>query len=273
MGKLRYGWPVRRSLVVLPGVPRPWVFAHRGHSAKAPENTMAAFIAALESGATGTELDVQLCASGEIVVCHDWTLDRTAGAPVRVTDTPWSELREYDVGSWFDPAYADERIPLLPDVLEEFGTSMCFDIEIKHRSRHTTPLERVLARLVCTMGLARRVIVSSFNPFALRSIRRIAPELATALIYADDPEVPRWMRSGAGRILCRPDLLKPHRDLVDARLVRRSTRVSRAVLPWTVNEDQDAERLVALGCAGVISDAPDNLDHMHLDRDRKRGRD
>ena len=108
------------------------VLAHRGYSAKAPENTMAAFELALAVGADGIELDVHMTRDGEIVVIHDDTLDRTTNGKGPVSDQTMAELRELDAGSWFSPEFAGERIPTLKLVLELIkDKDVLLNIEIK----------------------------------------------------------------------------------------------------------------------------------------------
>src|SRR5512134_3488878 len=97
---------------------RPLVLGHRGASAAAPENTLAAFRLAMAQGADGVELDVWRCATGEVVVAHDEDLVRVAGAPLRVPDAPLAALRALDVGAWRGEQWRGERIPLLEEVLE-----------------------------------------------------------------------------------------------------------------------------------------------------------
>src|SRR5471032_901126 len=98
---------------------RPLVWAHRGASRQAPENTLAAFTRAAALGADGIELDVQLCSTGEVVVLHDETLARTTGQVGLLRETPWSLLRTLDAGARFGPSFRGERIPLLAEVLAE----------------------------------------------------------------------------------------------------------------------------------------------------------
>src|SRR5512146_3337233 len=108
-----------RSVPRVPRVPgRPLVLGHRGASAEAPENTLAAFRLAMAQGADGVELDVWRCATGEVVVIHDEETRRVAGVSLRVPDSPLAALRALDVGAWKGEAFRGERIPLLAEVLE-----------------------------------------------------------------------------------------------------------------------------------------------------------
>lgn len=293
------GWSSARRVsggagrYAIPAGGRPLVYGHRGCSLRAPENTLAAFAAAGELAAAadaadaaaaetgagaaeaangvtgaavagrvpriGVELDVQLSRDGEVVVIHDFTLQRVAGLPERVSQTPWSELRTVDVGSWFDQRYGGERIPLLSQVFELLGPRVCYDIELKHRVRGETGLEARVAEIIRHHGVADRCIVSSFNPYALRAVRRHAPELPLAPIYANSPDVPWALRRGAGRFLLSADLLKPEWEQAPRALSRRRIGRRLPVLPWTVNDPQTARELLARGCIGVISDAPETI--------------
>lgn len=256
----------------MPTIRQPWVYGHRGCSLHAPENTLASFSMvgelALRTAARtetvpppeiGVELDVQLSSDGEVVVVHDFTLERVAGQPNRVSQMPWSELRTVDVGSWFDARYHGERIPLLSQVFELLGERVRYDIELKHRVRGETALESRVAETVHKHGLTERCIVSSFNPYALRAFHRHAPVLPRALIYSDSPDVPWVLRRGAGRFLLSADILKP--EWKQARRALSRLRLGRRlpVLAWTVNDQQTARELLACGCIGVISDSPETI--------------
>src|SRR5512147_1098251 len=109
---------------------RPLVLGHRGASAAAPENTLAAFRLAMEQGADGVELDVHRCATGEVVVIHDEDARRTAGADLRVAASPLAALRALDAGGWRGERFQGERIPLLAEVLEALPGALV-NVELK----------------------------------------------------------------------------------------------------------------------------------------------
>jgi glycerophosphoryl diester phosphodiesterase len=134
------------------------VLAHRGASAVAPENTMAAFRAARDLGADGVELDVQPSADGELVVIHDVTLDRTTSGSGNVFQADWTQLRSLDAGSWFSPTHRGERVPRLGDVLQL--EELRFEVELKGYGARF--LENVL-RTVIDAGVLGRVEFTSFN--------------------------------------------------------------------------------------------------------------
>jgi glycerophosphoryl diester phosphodiesterase len=233
---------------------RPLNIAHRGARDSAPENTLAAFELALAHGADGIELDVTRCCSGEIVVLHDDTIDRTTNGSGRIEDFDYDTLRQMDAGAWFAPQFCGERIPLLADVLDTVGGKLRVNIEIKGRAWRGDGLEAEVAALVRARGLVDSVIVSSFNPWALARMRRAAPELPLALLYS--PQMPLWLRRGQPRHWLKPQALHPERTLVDAAYVAWAKRKGYRVNVWTVNEPQEMESLIAMRVDGIITDRP-----------------
>ena len=238
-----------------PGLPR--LFAHRGCSVRAPENTMAAFRLAVEEGIEAVELDVHLSADGEPVVIHDSSLRRTTGLDAVVERTSSSTIRELDAGSWFDPRFRGERIPLLRELFDSLGDALYYDVEIKWTPHRIGPLEEAVLRLVDRSALAGRCLVSSFNPWSVRRIARGSPKLETALIFSGSRSMPPPLRGGQGRLISRCRTLKPHHALVTERFMAKFRhRLGYRVIPWTVDEPAEASRLIALGVDGLISNDP-----------------
>jgi len=265
-------------LPLLPEFPRPLVFAHRGISSVAPENTMAAFRLARDLGIPGIELDVHLTADGHLAVIHDHFTGRTAGvAPgadgaglppgpsargrgLELERATWPELAALDVGAWKGAEYRGWRIPLLPELLKELGPSFYWDIEMKSRVPANYGLEAALAKAIRDAGLVGRCLVSSFNPIALTRFKAILPEVPTAIIWSTDDEVPPYLRRGQGRFLGRADAVKPELGQVRPASVFLWRRVERyPILPWTVDDAGSAERALRLGCVGAISNRPQEL--------------
>ncbi|MFQ3548096.1 MAG: glycerophosphodiester phosphodiesterase family protein [Termitinemataceae bacterium] len=247
---------------VLPDHPRPLLFAHRGCSSLAPENTMEAFQQAKAVGAPGLELDIHLCKSGELVVLHDDTLLRTTGLDRPVEACTWDELKHLDAGSWFGPDFSHCRIPLLQEVLETFLPDLYIDIELKTRKVSTDPLPEALARLLASFGprAAGHVTVSSFNPIAVKTFKKYTSEYPTAVIWCNDPELPWYLRRGQGRWIAGCDYLKPiHTKVNKAFMAGLGTIGGRPVVPWTVDDPERARSLLALACAGLISNRPQDL--------------
>ena len=258
-----------KRIPLLPDRKRPLLFAHRGCSSLAPENTMAAYKKARETGAPGIELDVHLCApgpgaeTGELVAAHDDTFLRTAPAGANGRGLPLEalrldEIRRIDVGSFFGPAFGGERPPILAEVLEEFCPAMYIDIELKTYKIKDDPLPRLTAELLKRMGTAveKSVTVSSFNPFSLRAFKGYNGAVATAVIWCDDPGVAWPLRRGAGRFIARCDYVKPVHLQVRS---RPGAFEGRPQVPWTIDEPALAESMLSSGCAGIISNRPQDL--------------
>jgi glycerophosphoryl diester phosphodiesterase len=230
---------------------------------------MAAFRKARELGAPGIELDIHISADGELVVAHDDTFTRTApaaanGAGRQIEDMRLTEIRTLDVGSFFSPAFSGERPPLLAEVLEEFCPGLYIDIELKSRESRpgADPLPAAAARLLKAMGKAveTSVTVSSFNPVSLAAFKKAAPHIPTAVIYCDSPGVPWALRRGGGRFIAGCDYVKPeHAQATPFSLFRIGGLERRPLVPWTVDDPALAERLLGLGCRGIITNRPQDV--------------
>jgi glycerophosphoryl diester phosphodiesterase len=231
--------------------------AHRGASAAAPPNTLAAFEKAVELGADGVEFDVHLSADGVPVVIHDFTVDGATGASGRVADMTLAQLRQLDVGSHFDPAFAGERIPTLEEVLESVGSLLLLNIELKTTSLCGNGLERAVIAQIERHGLGDSVLVSSFNPFSLRRVKRIAPHIPVGLLYA--PDLPLPLRRAWLAPIVTHEARHPRYTMVDTRYMARARRRGYWVHTWTVDDPEEMRRLIGLDVDGIITDLPDIL--------------
>src|SRR3972149_5202117 len=133
--------------------PQPVIFAHRGASACAPENTLAAFQLALEQGAPAIEFDVKLTSDGQVVVIHDQTANRTTDGAGNVANLPLAALRELDAGSWLSAAFRGERIPSLDEVFEALGKKLFMNVELTNYATSFDTLIPKVAHLVKKHGL------------------------------------------------------------------------------------------------------------------------
>jgi glycerophosphoryl diester phosphodiesterase len=234
---------------------RPLVYGHRGASAEAPENTLAAFLLALEQGADGVELDAQRCATGEVVVVHDESLLRTTGHDGLVTRTPWSTLRSLDAGAWKAERFRGERVPLLAEVLEAFP--LLVNVELKCETANDGGLTAEVVRIVREAGAGERVLLSSFNPLCLWRARLRAPRIPRALLFEREQ---RWvLRSGLSAPAVGALALHPEHVLATPQRVARWRRRGYSVGCWTVDDPAAAERLYRSGVGALISNRPSLL--------------
>ncbi len=236
---------------------RPLSFAHKGASHEAPENTLAAFLLAADLGADGIELDVQLSRDGEIVVIHDLSLEATTNGQGRVSDQTLAELKRLDAGSWFDPAFARERIPTLQEVIDAVGHQLLLNVELKVAHLGDDGLAPAVVRLLEENHLLDRVVISSFNPLAVWRVRRLNPWITVGMLYARGMPLPLrrpWLRH-----LVRPDALHPYYTTVDSAYVQWARRKGYRIHTWTVDDPDEMERLARAGTDLIITDRPDLL--------------
>ncbi|HEX8633888.1 MAG TPA: glycerophosphodiester phosphodiesterase [Pyrinomonadaceae bacterium] len=245
----------------------PLIIGHRGASAVAPENTLAAFVRALDDGADGIEFDVRLARDGVPVVIHDATLRRTAGLDVPIAALSSSDLSAVDVGSWFNrrrparaiAAYAPETIPTLASVfLTVAPRCRLLYVELKCETGETARLvERVVAE-VRAHGLERRVVIESFTLAAVAEAKRLAPDIRTAAAFERRPVRPlltaRALLQRARD--ARADELALARSLVSRRTVEAARARGLQTVVWTVDHPSWFARACALGLRAVITNDP-----------------
>lgn len=238
--------------ILSPGRKGPLLIAHRGLSARYPENTIAAFRAAVEAGAEMVELDVALSSDGRVVVLHDATLERTTRGTGRPGDFPLAFLKKLDAGAWFAPDFAGEKIPTLAEVLDLVRGRCAVNIEIKAEAVSSEPEggieEKVIAR-VRERRMEEGVLVSSFDPTAVTRIKKLAPAVMTAILYgkeiAFDP-VPLISRCGA-------DGLNMKRLHVNSEVVLAVHRAGLLLCVYTVDDPEELAKLSALGVNGIFT--------------------
>ena len=236
-------------------VGRPLIFAHRGASQAAPENTLPAFEAAIRLGADGVELDVQYTSDGALVIFHNPTLEKTSTGAGRVTAHTLADLRKLDAGSWFGPAFVGTRIPTLAEVLDLLKDKLLINIELKALDSTFSNLGVDVVKTVREHGMTDQVVISSFNPFALRRAKQAGLEIECALLLAHD--LPGWMRMGVTRRHSRADGLHPNLVMVNKAYLAHARKLGMPVRVWTVDEESDMRRMIALGVDAIITDVPD----------------
>lgn len=239
---------------MLASLPRPIVFAHRGASARAPENTFAAFALAVQDGAAAIELDARLTADGRVVVIHDATLDRTTNGSGRVLDKTAAELREMDAGSHFSAQFRGERIPLLEEVFEALGKLPLVNVQLKPEWNTGRDLVREVCGIVRRHGLQSRVLLSSFHAPSLKAAARLLPDLPLGLL-AVRGWAGAWARS-FGFTFGDYAALHPHLADASPQQVQRVHRLARRVHVWTVNDPAEVARLAEWNVDGILTDDP-----------------
>lgn len=231
------------------------ILGHRGASADFPENTLQAFLGAADQGADGVELDVMVCGSGEVVVCHDERLDRLSGLPWEVATTPWRKLKRVDAGSrlGFPPA----RIPLLSDVFEALPERLVVNVELKCEAVDDRGLTERVGRYLADAKLGHRAFVSSFNPLCLVRLARAFPELRRGFLIDPDkawgPQAWFWLP------VCAPTSVHPAAQACTSERVNAWHARGWEVATWTVDDVTEARRLRAMGVDWLITNRPGPL--------------
>jgi glycerophosphoryl diester phosphodiesterase len=233
----------------------PILFAHRGASAHAPENTLAAFELALRHDADAFELDAKLSGDGQVIVIHDQTVDRTTDGQGDVRNMTLAALKELDAGSFFDIAFCGERIPTLAQVFETFGHKTFINVELTNYASPNDDLPARVVELVKHHRLEKQVLFSSFNPRALRTAIQLAPEVPIGLL-ASPGRNGWWARSWLGRMIVPYEALHPELSDVNPALVALIHRHGHRVNVYTVNQPEDMKRLFAMGIDGIFTDDP-----------------
>lgn len=273
-------------------VDNPWLdrrviaYAHQGGAWEAPSSTLHAIRAALAAGATGIELDVHATADGELVVCHDATVDRTTEASGAIASMTLSELRSLDNAYWFIPgadttpgrepgAYPlrgrapedpDFRIATLREVLEEFP-GVVLNLDVKQTAPEVEPYEETLAHLLAEYDRRDDVIVASFLDRATARFVELAPgvptsagTLATAAFWravqTGQPVDTAWPTTRARPAALQVPETFGEMTVVDERFVEAAHSAGVAVHVWTVDDEPSMRRLVGLGVDGIITDLP-----------------
>jgi glycerophosphoryl diester phosphodiesterase len=233
---------------------RPTVFAHRGSSAYAPENTLAAFNLAIEQHADAIELDAKLSADGQIVVMHDASVDRTTNGTGLVKSLALAELKSLEAGGKFNPQFSGEKIPTLSEVFEQVGQKIFINVELTNYSSPSDDLPEKVAHLVRKFKLESMVLLSSFNPIALIRARKVLPMLPMGFLtltgFGKITFYSHLIRFGP-RLAFHPTTADASEKLIAA-VHRRNCRVH----VYTVNQPEEMRRLFTAGVDGIFTDDP-----------------
>ena len=230
------------------------VWAHRGASAYAPENTLEAFKLAAGQGADGVELDVQLSRDNELVVAHDETIDRVSNGSGYIKDHTLSELKKLRFNRLF-PEYRDASIPTLGEVYKLLRpTGLVVNVELKTGIVPYEGIEERVLDLASEMGMGDRVIYSSFHHPSLVKLKMLDPSVKTGLLYSDG-----WIDVASyGRYTARVDALHPALyHMQDPELIPSARSLGLALHVWTVNDEEYMEMLVRQGVEAIITNKPD----------------
>ena len=262
----------RGSLVARP--PHPLVFAHRGFGDHAPDNSLYAVDRALATGMDGVDVDGQLTRDGELIIFHDLSVDRLTSSTGRVRDKTVKEMLALDLGPKYDPAIRGAPVRTFEDFVRTVKGHGILMVELKVPGLAPTGIEQRAVDIVRKHAAYQDVVLSSFNPLVLYRLKRLDPEVRTALIFMDtnwNPELVAEIKEDdrvdlpwplrrefirrAFRKLIRPDLLSINHE-VNETVIDRLIAKGWPVFIWTPDEEGDLRRALAKRPYGVISDQP-----------------
>jgi glycerophosphoryl diester phosphodiesterase len=234
------------------------VTAHRGSSSTAPENTLAAVRQAVADGADFVEIDVQLTRDGVVVVAHDADLMRLAGDPRVLTQSSFAELREVDVGSWFGPEFASQRLPTLDEVIAAVRGRSGLLVEIKSYRADGLVLVAKVVEALRAQGMSDTAAIMSLDYAEVSEARRLAPEIPAGFV--------------ASATIGRVDRLDVEFLAVPASrtrsvLIAAAHQQQKQVWVWTVNDREQMWRLIDYGVDSIITDEPATLREVLRERE------
>jgi glycerophosphoryl diester phosphodiesterase len=231
------------------------LIAHRGASGHAPENTLAAFRLALEMGAEAVEFDVHQTADRELAVIHDEDLRRVAGRGEQIRDLTWQELLRFDVGSWFDPRFHDEKVPRLEQVFDLLSGKAELHLEIKAGSSVYPGIEESVVAFLRRRRALQSCLVSSFDHRALSAVRALEPRTRLGYLLGDTPLERAWKEIKE----LKAESLNLSRRQACPKTAAACHRRGLKLLVYTVNEAEEARRLAGMRADGVFSNYPELL--------------
>lgn len=225
------------------------VTAHRGSSRAAPENTLAAIQQAIDDGADDAEIDVQETLDGAVIVMHDADLMRIAGDRRKIWETSLAELQSVDAGSWFDKAFAAQRVPTLQQAIEIARGKIGLNIELKFNGHDRDLVGRTLS-VVRESGFGAECVISSLDHSAFQRVRAIDPRIPVgAIVGVSIGDVSRLQA----------DFISINVAHVNRQLIRKLHRQGKQIHVWTVNDEKTMSDMIELGVDSILTDEPQRL--------------
>ncbi len=222
------------------------IMAHRGASAAAPENTLAAVQGAIDSGAQWVEIDVQETADGRIVVIHDSDLKKVGASALTVADSTLAQLRQVYIGSWFSPEFADQRIATLKEVLALCRNRIGVNIELKYYGRQVALEQRVID-IVEGAGMAEQVKIMSLSYPGIQTLHRLRPDWKVGLLSS----------VAIGNLAdLDVDFLALNGRAATRHMIRQAHQQGKQVMVWTVNDAITMASMIGRGADALITDEP-----------------
>ncbi|WML34814.1 glycerophosphodiester phosphodiesterase [Clostridium sp. OS1-26] len=233
--------------------------AHRGFSGKYPENTMIAFIKAVEAGCNGIETDLHMTKDGIIVICHDETINRTTNGEGFIHDYTYEELCRFDAGIKFSEEFRGEKIPSLDEFLDYVkDKNLLLNLELKNDIIAYSGLEKKVIDKVCEFKLEKNVLLSSFNHYSMIRVKQYNHSIKTGLLYeAILYNAHEYIKTVGA------DALHPSFPaMMDEKIVNNIKKNGIMINAYTVDDEKHMKRLIELKIDGIITNYPDKLNKV-----------
>lgn len=237
------------------------VISHRGANVYAPQNTLPAFQKALTLGVDGFETDVHITKDNELVLCHNYTIDKTSNGRGSISQMTLEELKRYDFGSYFSEKFAGTRMPTLREFLELVAESdiKVLNIELKSPKANETAIVRDTIRFVKEYGLFDKLLISSFDPKLIAEAKQIDPQTRTGFLYSPNSKVTFRVFRNPLEVAksLNADALHPFSMYITEDLVKKTHEAGMQLNAWTINGPATIEKMIAFGVDGIITNFPD----------------
>ena len=231
------------------------IYAHRGCSGTYPENTIVAFKAAASLPIYGVEFDVHMTKDGELVVIHDESIDRTSNGRGFIKDMTLKELQTFDYGAWFSTQFKGEKVPTLSEVLDVFkDTHHHINIELKSDVFPYEGMEQKVIEMLKQYRLDDRVVISSFNHEMIQQVKKLAPHIETAILFMEVMVAPKEYALKVGA-----DAFHAFFPTALRKMGKEIIASGKQLRVFTVNEEEYAKILQAVGVHAIFTDYPQKL--------------
>jgi len=228
---------------------KPIFFGHRGDSNNFPENTIASYRSAIKNGLNAIELDVMLTKDNRLVCSHNFDLECETSGTGFIDKIDYQDLEKVKTGRQLHPL-KQEAIPLLLDVSASLPNTVLLNIEIKTKSTFDLKAAIKVAKMIKNGDIPQKVIVSSFNPIAVRTIKLVSKSIPTGFIY-------RKEKNFRGVFIARPDCLHPKAEIITDKVIRFCKKRNMRINTWTVNNIHLRDWIIQKGIDGIITDHPE----------------
>jgi len=223
-------------------------FGHRGERNATPENTITSYRSAINKGLKAIELDVMVTKDNRLICSHNIDLERETTGKGFVDELTYQELSPFKAGKSF-PVNEQDKIPLLTEAIEALPEDVLINIEIKTKSAFDLIATKQVATLLKKGKIKQKVVISSFNPVAVRYFKFLSKGTPTGFIY-------EYAKHFYGVFIARPDCLNPDAEFIDDKLIKCCKKRGMRINAWTVNNPYARDWLLERKIAGIITDNP-----------------